>query len=220
MKFGELEIGKDDRPVYPPVIKGVDVLWMPFPDIQPRFALQQQPDKGSSSGRGDGEEEGAGREEQQKSKLQKPDKKLLSSSTAESSSAAGGDSSSGSKGQEKGRDSLNSSGGGPRKDSGARPTGGTADKPNTAEPGTLNAMLPDLDEEIDENDGSWLSGGGLRFAVDSNRAYELDEARAAASVVVYDPLRGAGELAAQKMQQRRQQQAIAWKEGQRNIEKW
>ncbi|PHJ17686.1 peptidyl-prolyl cis-trans isomerase [Cystoisospora suis] len=89
------------------------------------------------------------------------------------------------------------------------------------EAGTLNAILPDLDEEVEENDGSWLQNGGLRFAVDSARAYELDEARAAASVVVYDPLKGLSADAKRKMaEERKKQQGRGWKEGVRDVPKW
>lgn len=36
MKIGELETDKDDRPLHPPVINSVEVLWNPFDDVVPR----------------------------------------------------------------------------------------------------------------------------------------------------------------------------------------
>nr|3BKP_A Chain A, Cyclophilin [Toxoplasma gondii] len=36
MKFNDLEVGKEDRPMTPPFIKSVDVLWNPFEDLVPR----------------------------------------------------------------------------------------------------------------------------------------------------------------------------------------
>ncbi|EPT30633.1 peptidyl-prolyl cis-trans isomerase [Toxoplasma gondii TgCatPRC2] len=95
------------------------------------------------------------------------------------------------------------------------------DKRSQAEAGTLNALLPDLDEEVDESDGSWLNNGGLKFAVDSARAYELDEARAAASVVVFDPLKGmSDEVKRQRAANRRREQGRTNENGMREVPKW
>ncbi|PFH36389.1 peptidyl-prolyl cis-trans isomerase [Besnoitia besnoiti] len=101
---------------------------------------------------------------------------------------------------------------------GSRTLAGKAAK---AEAGTLNALLPDLDEEIEESDGSWLQSGGLRFAVDSARAYELDQVRAAGSVVVMDPLKGlSDEQKRRRAEERRKQQGRANPDGVRNVPKW
>jgi len=48
--------------------------------------------------------------------------------------------------------------------------------------------FPNLDEEVDESDSSWLAGSGLKFAVDSARAYEIDAGKDA--LEIFDPLRG------------------------------
>jgi len=42
MKLGEVEIGKNERPVHPPVIKNVEVIDNPFPDIVPRITSAQR----------------------------------------------------------------------------------------------------------------------------------------------------------------------------------
>lgn len=42
MKFGEIEIDKNERPVHPPIIKSVEVLDNPFPDIIPRITSAQR----------------------------------------------------------------------------------------------------------------------------------------------------------------------------------
>ncbi|CBZ51933.1 Peptidylprolyl isomerase (Cyclophilin)-like 2,related [Neospora caninum Liverpool] len=95
------------------------------------------------------------------------------------------------------------------------------DKRSKGEAGTLNALLPDLDEEVDESDGSWLNTGGLKFAVDSARAYELDEARAAASVVVFDPLKGlSDEVKRKRAENRRREQGRINENGMRDVPKW
>ncbi|KFM27736.1 Peptidyl-prolyl cis-trans isomerase CWC27-like protein [Auxenochlorella protothecoides] len=36
LRFNDLEVGEDDRPEHPPVLKRADVLWNPFDDIVPR----------------------------------------------------------------------------------------------------------------------------------------------------------------------------------------
>lgn len=40
--MGELEVNDHDRPVNPPVLKGTEVLWNPFPDIVPRVTAEQR----------------------------------------------------------------------------------------------------------------------------------------------------------------------------------
>ncbi|KAF8819797.1 peptidyl-prolyl cis-trans isomerase [Cardiosporidium cionae] len=77
-------------------------------------------------------------------------------------------------------------------------------------------FLPNLDEIVEESDGSWLHGKGLKFAVDSNRAYELDAARE--SLAVYDPL--SGKDAEESMKFRRQQQAKPSLHRDKAIKKW
>ncbi|WAR55315.1 hypothetical protein PtB15_6B54 [Puccinia triticina] len=42
MKLGEVEIDKNERPVYPPIIKSVEVIDNPFPDIVPRITSVQR----------------------------------------------------------------------------------------------------------------------------------------------------------------------------------
>lgn len=36
LKFNDLEVGDEDRPLHPPKITGAEVLWNPFEDIKPR----------------------------------------------------------------------------------------------------------------------------------------------------------------------------------------
>ncbi|XP_071500578.1 spliceosome-associated protein CWC27 homolog [Diadema antillarum] len=45
MKLGEVEIGEDDRPLYPPKIKSAQVLANPFDDIEPRQLKKSKNDK-------------------------------------------------------------------------------------------------------------------------------------------------------------------------------
>ncbi|XP_071478917.1 LOW QUALITY PROTEIN: spliceosome-associated protein CWC27 homolog, partial [Diadema antillarum] len=45
MKLGEVEIGEDDRPLYPPQIKSAQVLANPFDDIEPRQLKKSKNDK-------------------------------------------------------------------------------------------------------------------------------------------------------------------------------
>lgn len=40
--MGELEIDDEDRPLNPPLLKGAEVLWNPFPDIVPRITAEQR----------------------------------------------------------------------------------------------------------------------------------------------------------------------------------
>jgi len=63
------------------------------------------------------------------------------------------------------------------------PTTTDAEKPPVPE-----TIFASPDEEVDESDGSWLAGSGLKFAVDSARAYEIDAAKDA--LEIFDPLRG------------------------------
>eukprot|EP00727_Mastigamoeba_balamuthi_P008568 m51a1_g4333 putative peptidyl-prolyl cis-trans isomerase cwc27 homolog (537) ;mRNA; r:146118-147934 len=42
LQMGDLEVGEDDRPVYPPEIRGCEVLDNPFPDIVPRPGQRRQ----------------------------------------------------------------------------------------------------------------------------------------------------------------------------------
>lgn len=39
LKMGELETDKEDRPLYPPVIKSISVVVNPFDDIIPRYVF-------------------------------------------------------------------------------------------------------------------------------------------------------------------------------------
>lgn len=45
LHFNELELDASDRPVYPPVIKSVTVLWNPFEDIVPREIIKAETEK-------------------------------------------------------------------------------------------------------------------------------------------------------------------------------
>ena len=40
----------------------------------------------------------------------------------------------------------------------------------------------------EDEDDDWLAGGGLKFQVDSSRAYLLDEERAKKNLDIFDPL--------------------------------
>ena len=42
MKLGEVEIDRNERPVHPPIIKSVEVIDNPFPDIVPRITSAQR----------------------------------------------------------------------------------------------------------------------------------------------------------------------------------
>ncbi|KAA1087878.1 Peptidyl-prolyl isomerase cwc27 [Puccinia graminis f. sp. tritici] len=42
MKLGEVEIDKNERPIHPPIIKSVEVIDNPFPDIVPRITSAQR----------------------------------------------------------------------------------------------------------------------------------------------------------------------------------
>jgi peptidyl-prolyl cis-trans isomerase SDCCAG10 len=42
MKLGEVEVGKNERPIHPPIIKSVEVIDNPFPDIVPRITSVQR----------------------------------------------------------------------------------------------------------------------------------------------------------------------------------
>ncbi|KAF9026334.1 cyclophilin-like protein [Hymenopellis radicata] len=42
MKIGEMEIGEDERPVYPPKIRGIRILENPFDDIVPRITAEEK----------------------------------------------------------------------------------------------------------------------------------------------------------------------------------
>ncbi|KAH9464978.1 hypothetical protein MJO28_001329 [Puccinia striiformis f. sp. tritici] len=42
MKLGEVELGKNERPIHPPIIKSVEVIDNPFPDIVPRITSAQR----------------------------------------------------------------------------------------------------------------------------------------------------------------------------------
>lgn len=51
MKFNDLEVGKEDRPEHPPVIRKTEVLWNPFDDIVPRRLPDRE--QGSREGAAD-----------------------------------------------------------------------------------------------------------------------------------------------------------------------
>lgn len=40
--IGELEVDDHDRPLNPPLLRGAEVLWNPFPDIVPRITPEQR----------------------------------------------------------------------------------------------------------------------------------------------------------------------------------
>ena len=42
MKIGEMEIDKDNRPVYPPKIKSIRIVDNPFDDIVPRITAAER----------------------------------------------------------------------------------------------------------------------------------------------------------------------------------
>ena len=42
MKIGEMEIDKDNRPVYPPKIKSIRIIDNPFDDIIPRITAAER----------------------------------------------------------------------------------------------------------------------------------------------------------------------------------
>eukprot|EP00850_Spirogloea_muscicola_P005916 SM000027S09697 [mRNA] locus=s27:878856:881525:- [translate_table: standard] len=47
MQLGDVEVGDDDRPLYPPSILSVEVIWNPFDDIVPRKGLHVEEDRKS-----------------------------------------------------------------------------------------------------------------------------------------------------------------------------
>merc|ERR1711918_178164 len=83
----------------------------------------------------------------------------------------------------------------------ARPHGAPKTK---AEEGTLNALLEQAEagSEESEDDEDWLTGKGLKFAVDSNSAYKIDEARARKTIQV-DKDKGLDDMDKERMRLRR-----------------
>ncbi|KAF6759456.1 cyclophilin-like protein [Ephemerocybe angulata] len=73
MKIGEMEIDKDNRPVYPPKIKAVRIIDNPFDDIVPRITAAER--RAQLKAREDAQKE---REEEQRKKGAKKNVKLLS----------------------------------------------------------------------------------------------------------------------------------------------
>ncbi|KAJ4470204.1 cyclophilin-like protein [Lentinula aciculospora] len=73
MKIGELELGANERPVYPPKIKGIRIIDNPFPDIIPRITAAER--RAQQRAR---EEASKEREEHERRKNAKKDVKLLS----------------------------------------------------------------------------------------------------------------------------------------------
>ncbi|KAJ4479751.1 cyclophilin-like domain-containing protein [Lentinula edodes] len=73
MKIGELELDANERPVYPPKIKGIRIIDNPFPDIIPRITAAER--RAQQRAR---EEASKEREEYERRKNAKKDVKLLS----------------------------------------------------------------------------------------------------------------------------------------------
>jgi peptidyl-prolyl cis-trans isomerase SDCCAG10 len=63
MKIGEMEIDKDNRPVYPPKIKSIRIVENPFDDIVPRITAAER--KAQLKAKEDAQKE---REEEQRRK--------------------------------------------------------------------------------------------------------------------------------------------------------
>jgi peptidyl-prolyl cis-trans isomerase SDCCAG10 len=45
LKFNELEVDEDERPLHPPRVIGAEVLWNPFEDIVPRKLIKKTDEK-------------------------------------------------------------------------------------------------------------------------------------------------------------------------------
>lgn len=78
------------------------------------------------------------------------------------------------------------------------------------------------DEEEDAEDEGWLNSGGLKFAVDSAKAYDLDAAR---NIQVFDPLNlkhGANnKSAAAESAKRQAQRGLPYdSHGPRDVRRW
>ncbi|KAG2110502.1 cyclophilin-like domain-containing protein [Suillus discolor] len=73
MKIGEMEIGENERPVYPPKIKSITIVDNPFPDIIPRITAAEK--RAQQRAREAGQRE---REEAERRRGAKKDVKLLS----------------------------------------------------------------------------------------------------------------------------------------------
>ncbi|KIK55244.1 hypothetical protein GYMLUDRAFT_205728 [Collybiopsis luxurians FD-317 M1] len=73
LKIGELELDSNERPVYPPKIKGVRIIDNPFPDIIPRITAAER--RAQQRAREEAQKE---REEYERRKGAKKDVKLLS----------------------------------------------------------------------------------------------------------------------------------------------
>ncbi|KAF5383859.1 hypothetical protein D9615_003795 [Tricholomella constricta] len=73
MKIGEMEIDKDQRPVYPPKIKGIRIVENPFDDIVPRITAAEK--RAQQRAREEAQRE---REERERQKGAKKNVKLLS----------------------------------------------------------------------------------------------------------------------------------------------
>lgn len=73
MKIGEMEIGENERPVYPPKIKSIRIVDNPFPDIIPRITAAEK--RAQQRAREAGQRE---REEAERRRGAKKDVKLLS----------------------------------------------------------------------------------------------------------------------------------------------
>ncbi|KAJ8076584.1 Peptidyl-prolyl isomerase cwc27 [Marasmius tenuissimus] len=73
LKIGELELDKNERPVYPPKIKNVRILDNPFPDIVPRITAEEK--RAQQRAREEAQRE---REEEMRRKGAKKNTKLLS----------------------------------------------------------------------------------------------------------------------------------------------
>ncbi|KAG7091115.1 hypothetical protein E1B28_010169 [Marasmius oreades] len=73
LKIGDMELGKNERPLYPPKIKSIRILDNPFPDIVPRITAAEK--RAQQKARGDAQRE---REEEMRRKGAKKNTKLLS----------------------------------------------------------------------------------------------------------------------------------------------
>ncbi|KAG2071067.1 cyclophilin-like protein [Suillus decipiens] len=73
MKIGEMEIGENERPLYPPKIKSIKIVDNPFPDIIPRITAAEK--RAQQRAREAGQRE---REEAERRRGAKKDVKLLS----------------------------------------------------------------------------------------------------------------------------------------------
>ncbi|EMD38986.1 hypothetical protein CERSUDRAFT_46786 [Gelatoporia subvermispora B] len=73
LKIGEMEIGEDERPVYPPKIKTIRIIDNPFDDIVPRITAEEKRVQQRAKERAQRE-----REEEQRRRGAKKDVKLLS----------------------------------------------------------------------------------------------------------------------------------------------